>query len=117
QDTVRRGGVRGHAPESPVATGLGVQPQDRGMVELPFLRWTAAAKGVREPDTSFAVNRQVIGPVVAASLESVGQRRHVAVRLKTSDAILPRLAPIEAPLRIEHQTVGRMRPGTELHTC
>src|SRR5712691_12362903 len=86
------------------------------MVQLPFLRRTAAAKGVREPDTSFAVYGQVIGPVMPASIQPVRQRRHVAVRLKTGDAMLPRLAPIEAPLRIEHQAVGAVCPGAELRT-
>src|SRR5712692_8707082 len=86
------------------------------MVQFPFLRRTTAAKGVREPDTSFAVYRQVIGPVVAVPIQPVGQRRHVAVRLKAGDAMLSRLTSVEAPLRIEHQAVGAVRSGTELCT-
>src|SRR5262245_35442915 len=86
------------------------------MVKFPFLRRTAAAKGIGEPDTSFAVDRQVIGPVMTAPIQPVGQRRHVAVRLKAGDAMLPRLAPVEAALRIEHQAVGTVRAGAELGT-
>src|SRR5215475_10332968 len=86
------------------------------MVELPFLRRTAAAKGVGEPDTSFAVYGQVIGPVVPAPIQQIGQWCHITIRLKAGDAMLPRLAPVEASLRIEHQTVGAVRPSAELRT-
>jgi hypothetical protein len=54
---------------------------------------------------------------VTAPIQPVGQRRHVAVRLKAGNAILPRLAPVEAALGIEHQAVGSVRAGAELRTC
>src|SRR5574341_157157 len=83
------------------------------MVQLSFLPRTATAKGVGEPDTSLAVYRQIIGPIVAVPLQPVRQLRHPAVRLEAGDAVIPRLAPIETALGIEHQPVGAVRPGTE----
>src|SRR5262245_49105264 len=54
QDAVGRGGVKGHTLQRPVPAWLWIQPQDRGMVQLPFLSGPTTPKGVGEPDTSFA---------------------------------------------------------------
>src|SRR5215468_4482351 len=51
---------------------------------------------------------------MAVSIQPVGQLRHPAVRLEAGDAMIPRLAPVEAALGIEHQPVGAVSPGTEL---
>src|SRR5262249_2700812 len=42
--------------------------------------------------------------------------RHPTVRLEAGDAMIPRLAAVEAALGIEHQPVGAVRPGAELRT-
>src|SRR3990172_3334609 len=84
------------------------------MVQLPLRHWSVTAKGVRKPDTPFAVYRQIVAPVATPPIELVGQLRHAAVRLKAGDTMLPGLASVKAPLRIEHQAVGGMCPGAEL---
>src|SRR5262245_21466351 len=86
------------------------------MVELAFLPRAAPAKGIGEPDPPLAVDGQVIGPVVTAPLQAVGQRRHRAIRIEAGDAVVAALAPVEAALGIEHQSVGALCPGAELRT-
>src|SRR5205823_8595448 len=100
--------------ESPAPVGLRVQAQDRGMVQFPFLPSTTTAKGVCEPDTALTIYRQIVRSVVAAPLQPVGQLRHPAVRFEAGDAMIPRLAPVETTLGIEHQPVGAISPGAEL---
>src|SRR5687767_13784564 len=87
------------------------------MVQLPFCSRTTPAKGVGEPDAALAVSGDVIAPVVAASVQLVGQGGDGAIRFKARDAVVAALASIQAAAGIEHLYIGGIRLCMVLGVC